>query len=329
MNFNYQKIAFNLLNDIPPRQKEVIVRRFGLESGQRETLESIGKNFGLTRERVRQIEENAILKIKPQLKKIENVFQYFQEELKKSGNLRKEDVFFSLLAKEEQFPYIFFLLSLNNNFQRFVETKETYSLWTINLDSLNLAKKIINDLSKKLREIGKPLSLEELISFFNHLSKIKKEHLVSYLEISKIIQKNQEGLYGLKDWPEINPRNIRDKAYLIFKKEQKPLHFSQVAQLIGSDALVQTVHNELIKDPRFVLVGRGLYALKEWGYEEGFVKDIIFKVLREAKRPLTKEEIINEVLKQRFVKKSTILLNLSNKKYFLKLSEGKYTFQKA
>jgi len=327
--FNYKKICLDILEGLSSHQKEVIVRRFGFDSVQRETLDSIGKSFGVTRERIRQIEKDAILKIKSKLNNFGEVFQYLEKELKKSGNLRKEDVLFSLLAEKEQFPYLFFLFSLKENFKRFPETKETYSLWTTSLDSLDLAKKIINDFSKKLKEIGTPVPLEKLISSFKSFSEIKNDYLLSYLEISKIIQKNQDNLYGLREWPEINPRNIRDKAYLIFKREKKPLHFNEISQLIGPNALTQTVHNELIKDPRFVLVGRGMYALKEWGYEEGFVKDIILKVLKEAKRPLTKEEIVNEVLKQRFVKKSTVLLNLSNKKYFLKLSEGKYTFQKA
>jgi hypothetical protein len=95
-----------------------------------------------------------------------------------------------------------------------------------------------------------------------------------------------------------------------------------VARLIEG-ALVQTVHNELIKDSRFVLVGRGVYALKEWGYEPGQVKDIITKILREN-GPLTQGEILERVSKQRLVKENTILLNLSNKKNFLRDSQGKY-----
>ena len=94
-------------------------------------------------------------------------------------------------------------------------------------------------------------------------------------------------------------------------------------------ALIQTVHNELIKDPRFVLVGRGIYALSEWGYYPGQVKDVILKVLKEKRRPLTKEEILEKVLSQRLVKENTILLNLSNKKYFLRNSQGKYWVKEA
>jgi len=71
-------------------------------------------------------------------------------------------------------------------------------------------------------------------------------------------------------------------------------------------------------------VGRGTYALAEWGYLPGEVKEVIFRILKEEKKPLKKEEILKKVLEQRLVKENTILLNLSNKKYFLKDSLGRY-----
>jgi DNA-directed RNA polymerase delta subunit len=78
---------------------------------------------------------------------------------------------------------------------------------------------------------------------------------------------------------------VRDYAYLAVKKHGSPLHFREVAQLIEKmfhrKAHIATTHNELIKDSRFVLVGRGMYALKEWGYTSGVVRDVIREVLRE------------------------------------------------
>src|SRR3989344_3466310 len=53
------KTVANLVKNIPARNKDVVSRRFGLKNGKRETLESIGKGYGITRERVRQIEEFA------------------------------------------------------------------------------------------------------------------------------------------------------------------------------------------------------------------------------------------------------------------------------
>lgn len=325
MNFDYQKICLNLLKDLPERQKEVILRRFGLESGERETLESIGSDFGITRERVRQIENDGFLRLKPKLESLQNVFQHFTEQLKSAGEIKREETLLSRLGGENYQPQIFFLLTLGEPFQRVSETKEFHPFWTINPNSRETAQKAVNSFYQKLEKTNRPITL----SGYKSLTNTPPEVLESFLEVSKIIQKNQEGFFGLKDWPEINPRNIKDKAYLVFKKEVRPLHFRDAAKLIGPDALPQTVHNELIKDQRFVLVGRGTYALKEWGYEEGDVKDVILKILRKVKKPLSKKEILEKVSKQRLVKETTIFLNLGNKKYFLKTPKGKYTFQKS
>jgi len=329
MLFDYAKICQNLIKDLPQRQKEVISRRFGLKTGQKETLEAIGKDYGITRERVRQIEEDGFLRLEPKIGQFQKTFQYFTGQLKKFGDLKKEDILLQSLGGRRFQPQIYFLLTLEPNFEKVGESDELYSLWTINQNSLVLAKKVIDSFYEQLKKNNQPLSLEALkpSRVAGGRRPLSQTALFAYLEISKKIQKNSEGLFGLKNWPEINPRGVKDKAYLVFKKTQKPLHFSQVAELIDA-ALPQTVHNELIRDERFVLVGRGIYALREWGYEPGQVKDVIFKTLKEAGKPLTKEEILKKVLEQRLVKENTVLLNLSNKKYFLRASQG-YTVRKA
>ncbi len=135
-------------------------------------------------------------------------------------------------------------------------------------------------------------------------------------------------MYGLSNWPEINPKGIKDKAYLAFKEAGEPLHFSKVSKLI-ENSNTQTVHNELIKNDKFVLVGRGIYALAEWGYEPGKVKDVIKRTIKNANQPLERDEIVEKVLDKRFVKKNTILLNLSDKEKFKKREDGKYDIRSA
>jgi len=319
MGFNYQKICADLLKDLPPREKEVILRRFGLKTGERETLETIGKYFGITRERVRQIEEVGIGKMKPKIGNYQKIFHSFIQYLKNHGGLRKEAILLEDLGSKKYQPQVYFLLSIGEKFERFGETEDFYSLWVLNQNSLDLAKKAVDSLFSKLKTTRKPLPLKKL----KYSQSLSEAALSSYLEISKKIQKNSDGFFGLKDWPEINPRGVKDKAYLIFKKIGKPLHFTEVTNFIEG-AQKQTVHNELIRDPRFVLVGRGIYALSEWGYFPGQVKDVISRVLKETANPLTKEEILKKVLSQRVVKKNTILLNLSNKKHFSRTPEGKY-----
>jgi hypothetical protein len=314
---NLKKICQDLISDLPSRQKEIILRRFGFKGKERETLESIGKGFGITRERVRQIQEDAFERMKRKIGKYKKVFSNFEKYLQKRGGIKKEDILLKELGSGKWQKEVYFLLTLAGKFKRYPEKKEHFCFWALDEDSVLKAKNAIKNLISKLEEIKKPVFFKDL-NFFS----LKKPVFTSYLEITKRIQKNKEGLYGLKEWPEINPRGIRDKAYLVLRKVKKPLHFTEITKLIEG-AHLQTVHNELIRDGRFVLIGRGIYALKEWGYEPGLVKDVIIRLLKE-KGALSKEEILENVLKKRMVKKNTILLNLSNRKYFLRDSKGRY-----
>ncbi len=327
MPFDYQKICQRLLKGLPQKQKEIISYRFGLGRDGRETLASVGKRFSITRERVRQIEKEGLNKIKIESKEGQKVFQYFTKYLKKAGGLKKEDILLENLGREKWQNYVYFLLTIGDNFERFGESKDFYSLWAVGKNSLALVQKTIDSLVDIFEKAKKPLALKELGSFPG--KKLGTDFLISCLEVSKEIQQNSNGLFGLKDWPEINPKGVKDRAYLVLKENNTPLHFNQIAGLMGKNALPQTVHNELIKDQKFVLVGRGIYALKEWGYYPGDVKEVISKSLREAENPLTKEEVLEKVLKQRLVKENTILLNLNNKKYFSRTFEGKYKIREA
>lgn len=341
-NFNYQKICANLLKNLPQRTVSVIERRFGLESGKRETLEAIGGSYSITRERVRQIEEEGFSKIRPRIKDYQKVFQYFNNTLVSFGDFKEENAFLKFLGGEKYQNHAFFLLTNGEGFERFSEDKDFYSLWARKKESVSLAKKTIKSTINKLEKSGKVLTLDELFKIqkkelIGFLGKrLNKNIFLSCLEISKKIQRNPEDQFGLRDWLEINPRGIKDRAYLVFKKEGKPLHFAEVATFIEKlpfpfqkKTHVATVHNELIKDQRFVLVGRGLYALKEWGYTPGVVRDIIIKVLKDSKKSLSKKEILKNVLEQRFVKENTVALNLQNRSYFLRNSQGKYTIREA
>lgn len=324
MKFNYQTICHsNLLKDLPGRQKDVLSRRFGLR-GERQTLESIGRAYDITRERVRQIEEDGLRGLAKKLEDplCQNVFHYFVKNLKAAHSLKRENLLLSQLGGEKFKNHVLFLLTLGKPFQRVSETADFHAFWSIDKNSFNLAKKQISAFISELKKKQKPLSLPLRLA-------------LSYIEISKNILKGPEGLYGLSDWPVIRPRGIKDKAYLVLKKEEKPLHFTQVASLINSSLVLkspkstvsQTVHNELIKDARFVLVGRGLYALGEWGYTPGVVREVITQVLKETKKSLNKEQIIKKVLEQRQVKPNTVLLNLQNKKHFIKNSKGYFIRQ--
>ncbi len=154
--------------------------------------------------------------------------------------------------------------------------------------------------------------------------------LYSLLRSAKNIEQNVFGHWGLAHWPEIRPKNINDKIYLILKNHGQNLHFAEIAQKIneiGFDkkkANIASIHNELILDKKYVLVGRGIYGLREWGLEKGTVADVIEEVLKTAAEPLSKDDIISRVLGKRIVKKTTIILALSNKNKFSRVG-NKYS----
>ncbi|MCD6271227.1 hypothetical protein J7J24_02640 [bacterium] len=320
----------SLLNNLDQRRKEILERRFGLKTGEPETLQSIGNDLGITRERVRQIIVATLNQIKEKnervlTKPIQIIEDYFQQ----NGGLKKEEKIFQEMAPEERFRGpVFFFLTIGDRFSRFKETEEHYSFWTIEQKAVLKAQKTITVTIEKLEDIKEPLPLEELKRKVRQ--KIEEKIFLSYIEISKLIAQSPEGLFGLISWPEVNPRGLRDKIYLVLKKEGRPLHFYEIAQRINQlpfqnkEVLPESVHNELIRSDLFVLIGRGIYALKEWGYEPGTVKDIIIKILKDANKPLTKEKILQKVLEQRMVKENTVILNLQDKNRFARTEDGRY-----
>jgi hypothetical protein len=334
------------------RTKEVIVRRFGLSDGQKHTLEAIGRNFGITRERVRQIEENGLSALRhPQVAvRLKPVFEILSTHLAEHGELKKETRLYDDLTYicypikeiermrqennndlERCRSAFYLLLTLGDEFERVAEDNNFYSIWTINKNSLKLAKKTVDSLIKHFGIKKQVLKDQEFLALAKNIfPELSEKAIASYVDASKDIEQNRLGYFGLANWPEISPRGVKDKAYIILKNFGKPLHFSEVTKLINESlpsdrqAYVQTVHNELIKDPRFVLVGRGLYALSEWGYEPGTVAETISQILKKD-GSLSKNEIITKVLQKRLVKENTILINLQNRKLFIRDQEGRYS----
>lgn len=341
---NCKKTSQDILKNLNERTREVVSRRFALgKNKKQETLESIGKSYKITRERVRQIERDGIKKSKkitgePEIKEeFDKIISFFENEVNECGGAKKEDAIFKKHNLEEEKNHILFLLSLSDKIIREKEDDNFYCFLATSKDSVNRAKNTALNFVKILKKKGSPEKIEDLYASYE--GKESKEVFCNYLEISKDILKafNGEKL-GLKSWPEVNPRTVKDKIRLILKDNKKPIHFKDIVKMVASlgDRLPkkrnlhpQTIHNELIRNQDFVLVGRGYYALKDWGYNPGQVRDVIYQVLSTSEKPMPKEEILNSVLNQRIVKESTVLLNLQNKKYFTRDDEGKYKIRES
>lgn len=337
LSFNPKQVVKRLLSSLPARAQDVIVGRFGLNQyGEDMTLEAIGKKYGITRERVRQIENYAINHIRKAetYEKEQPVFEELKNTIRKMGGVVSEEDLLNHLAKDAVTKkYIHFLLVVGNDFSKIKEDLEFKHHWHIDG---TLASKIHEALQQLYSKLGDDEIIPEseiVSSFLDHLQEVSDEYkedeiLTRWLSISKNIGKNPLGEWGKARSSNIKTKGVRDYAYLILRRHGSPVHFREVAKLIGEvfdkKAHVATTHNELIKDPRFVLVGRGLYALKEWGYSTGVVRDVIRDILKKE-GPLSKDEIMDKVLKERYVKPNTIMVNLQNPKFFKKNKQGLYT----
>ncbi len=326
------------LNSLPKeRFKNIVKRRFGLENGNRETLQAIGQNYGITRERVRQIESDAlkILTKRQNLSIFKPIFEYLDKLFEEYDYLVGEQrLLDSITNTEESHPArsaVIMVLTLGSPYQRFAECNEFFPHWATKKSARTMVQKIVDSLVDYLKEQNRVYSSSDILDFLLSKHKnISKNAIQNALDISKNIDKNIFGELGLSHWAEINPRGVREKAYLVLRRKAKPNHFTKITDLINEanfsnrQTFPQTVHNELIKDDRFILIGRGTYALREWGYEPGTVKEVIAKILSEAQKPFTKKEIISAVLQKRQVKPNTIVINLQNNAEFEKLENGKF-----
>ena len=335
-SFKPKEVTRRLLSILTKRGQDVLISRYGLgPKSARLTLDAIGKKYGITRERVRQIENHSLATVRKSktYKDAEPIFTELKELILGLGGLVAEKDLLKYLSEDLNTQNHFhFLLVIGEEFKREKEDEEFKHRWHVDAE---LSEKIKN----ALRKLYSKLSDDELVfesdlvnSFLEEVKdlneKYKNDEVIKrWLSISHKIGRNPLGEWGRSSSSNVNAKGMRDYAFLVIRKHGSPIHFKEVAKAItqyfNKKAHVATTHNELIKDPRFVLVGRGLYALAEWGYMSGVVKDVIKKIL-EKEGPLSREKVVEKVLKERYVKENTILVNLQNSKYFKKDRDNRY-----
>lgn len=318
------------------REREIITRRFGL-TGRKETLEQIGDMLSITRERVRQLEKAVLIRLRissedgiiPSLAAAEKLLIRNLTEMGRVARVTDlADKIFDSPATPEEIFSLTFLGEVCAGLTVVDENDRYYNaIGIIEYGDSAKIRERVDEIVAIIKKNKKPMTLDELDLKLDYEH---PDHIRAVASISKLLA-SLNGLWGLTKWPSVNPKNIRDKIYVILEAKKEPMHFADIADAIKNsnfrrkNVTVQAIHNELIKDPRFVLIGRGIYALDSWGYMRGTVAEIITQILQKANRPLTREEIVKQVLRSRKVKETTILLNLQNKKLFKKVDKNSYT----
>src|SRR3989344_2700848 len=337
LSFKPKEITKRLLSSLTRRGQDVLASRYGLGSkATKLTLDAIGKKYNITRERVRQIENHSLAAVRKSkvYKDSEPIFTELKELLLGLGGIVAEKDLLSHLSKDQSTQNHFhFLLVIGEEFKREKEDEEFKHRWHVDAELSEKIKTALHKLYSKLSDDELVVESDLIESFLDEIKdlneKYKNDEVIKrWLAISHKIAKNPLGEWGRSSSSNVNAKGMRDYAFLVIRKHGSPIHFKEVAKAItqyfNKKAHVATTHNELIKDPGFVLVGRGLYALTEWGYTPGVVRDVIREVL-ETHGPMKKDEVIGHVKKARFVKDNTILVNLNDSRYFKRLKDGRYS----
>jgi len=330
---NTETIVQDILASIErEREREIIARRYGLFD-RKETLEQIGELLGITRERVRQLEKSVMTRLRSSANTLPHIVEIeatLLSAIETAGQTARITALGAELTSENtrtDQSRLAFLTELCPKISAISEDDDYYqSAGNANVHDEANIKSEVGKLVEAIASAGKPLDIKELTQASTMPNDVYTGALAT---ISKQLA-TLNGRWGLVKWPTVNPKNIRDKIYVILSENGKHMHFNEISEAIKvsdfkrKDVTTQAIHNELIKDRRFVLIGRGIYALREWGYQKGTVADIITEVLKEAGEPLHRDEIVKRVLKSRFVKETTILLNLQSKPQFKRVAKATY-----
>ncbi len=337
ITFKPKQVTKRMLSHLPERAYEVVTNRFGLtDDAQRKTLEAIGKKYGITRERVRQIENAALALIRKSeaFKDEKGVFEELKKLMHTLGAVVSEHELLGHISKDKLTQnHIHLYLTLGDDFKKHKEDEDFKTRWSVD-------DEVGDEVHKALKNLYENLSDDELVTeseivarFLDEVKELSTQYKNAeiakrWLSMSKNISRNPLGEWGKSTSSSIKTRGIKDYAFLMMRKHGSPMHFREVAKAVTNTfdkkCHTATCHNELIKDSRFVLVGRGIYALSEWGYKSGVVRDVIKELLKKN-GPMSKEDIVDQVMKERYLKKNTILVNLQNSKYFKKNKAGLYS----
>lgn len=329
-----------ILDSLTEKERSVITRRIGF-NGNKETLQEIGNMYGITRERVRQIEDVGIRKIWRIMRTSDLlIIQNSGEKILKmhGGVMTRDRIINAIIADigiqdTINVNIIDVLLQADFNLQKSKPQLGTNSYFHFPEVTKKMIESIHKEAVKILKKRGDIMETSALYdairtNLFAQFGKIEPIMIDSVMDIFLDIVKGEEKYIGLEKWKILNPATLKDKAIYALKKAKEPMHFMDIANAItehfGENVKISTIHNELIRNPEFILIGRGIYVLKEWGYKEGTVLDVILDIFKKANVPLSTEEITERVLKIRQVKNTTIYMNLQNKDYIERVGRNLY-----
>ncbi|MDI9354758.1 MAG: sigma factor-like helix-turn-helix DNA-binding protein [Cyanobium sp. MAG06] len=199
LSFKPKLVSQKLLRALNDRTRDIIEKRYGLSGSKKSTLESIGKSYSITRERVRQIENTALNNIRKskEYKNHENVFDELSTIVKKFGSIIHEEILMSYISNDTNIHnHINFLMTTSNKFKKNKENDDLHPSWSVNDD---IAKHVHQTLLQMHKTISKSelIKEEEIITTFSKdLINLEEEYrnnkdvIKRFLELSKKLKMN-------------------------------------------------------------------------------------------------------------------------------------------
>lgn len=343
MNFNIKMddskikldISSSRLKDVlqycKPKEQLVLVRKFGVLTGKETPLQRIGKDYNLTRERVRQIESQALMRVRRLMvgnAKYIDLIEDAKKILKDNWGILLEDTVISKIVnlKKYEFNPQEIKLILVSDFDVTYLKRNSCLNKCFYIDPL--FEDFLTAMAVYIKQYfdtrGKSVDMYEFIDHlksefskkYDHIPFLKtNQFFLHYFESVRIL-KMFDGKVGIEEYVDVHPKTIKLKILYTMRRIEKPIHFQELPNKIMErfpmkNIKLNTVHNELVKNnDMFVNLGLGLYGLKEWGYQGGTVVEIIIRIFKAAKRPMSVKEISKDLLKEKMVSPNTILLNL-------------------
>ncbi len=331
-----------------PKERLVLMRKFGLDGGKEIPLQQIGKEYALTRERVRQIETQALMRFRRLIVGNEtymNVLLESKKILEVHGGILSEDALISKIVNKNLFKFskAELKLILVSDFDITYLKRNRFLFKAFYIEPLyeDLLTKMVIFSQNHFQKRGESQDLyefiavlkEEFLDEFRDVAFLKND--LFYINFFQIVRDMAvlDGKIGLTEYSDINPKTVKLKMLYTMRRINKPIHYQELPAKImewfpNSSIKVNTVHNDLVKhNDTFVNLGLGLYGLKERGYEGGSVKEILIRVFKKYDRPMNAKELSKEVLREKMVSPNTVILNLQKfKNEFKRIEKGLYTY---
>lgn len=323
------------------RSMDILKRRFGLSNGERETLEEIGRDYGVTRERIRQIQKKALRKIQHPSTRSREAITVLVTKMLEENNIvisdSEADILVGKFFNNYEFDGSSFLDLLSE--LNWIQRNEIGDVSFYTTGKMNPSISIfMKDVYIQLKSSGKSLSIDEISKLLITLNCKYSEWRNFEILIERLcnldprIEERTPGKFTLYS----HHSKTDDWAFLIrevLEKEDTPLHFTEIADNVN-DALsnfnnkhidVRRVHSILIERDEFSHSGvKGTYGLTEWGFRKETTAELIKECIKKAGFPLHWKQIFNYVSKYKDTKHANILAILNNKDIFTKLGRGTF-----